>query len=110
MISVRTVDLTFEKNMCKAALSLYDVWVVDNLVTVSQGALGNHERHFLNMAKEWLCHDWRNRCHRRTFIFLSLSSPAQYGFTVSFSNYAHFQVHIISFFRAAFILFLHFNS
>lgn len=61
------------------ALQLYDVWVVDNLATVSQGALGNHERHFLNVAKEWLCNDWRNRFHRRTYIFLSLKSPAPYA-------------------------------
>lgn len=30
---------------------------MDNLVMVSQAALGNRERCFLNVAKEWQCHD-----------------------------------------------------
>lgn len=46
-----------------------DVCVMDHLVTVSQGALGNYERHFLNVAKEWLCHD----CH----IFVIMVSAQQ---------------------------------
>lgn len=58
-------------------LQFYDVRVVDHLVTVSQGALGNHERHFLNAAKEWPCHDWRNGPYRVIYIFLSLWFPAQ---------------------------------
>ena len=59
-------------------LQLYDVRVEDHLVTVSQGALGNHDRHFLNVAKEWPCHDWRNRCYRMIYILLSLWFPAQH--------------------------------
>lgn len=58
-------------------LQFYDVWVVDHLVLVSHAALGNHERHFLNAAKEWPCHDWRNRRWRMIYIFLSLCFPAQ---------------------------------
>lgn len=32
-------------------LQFYDVRVVDHLVTVSQGALGNHDRHFLKAER-----------------------------------------------------------
>lgn len=55
------------------ASHLCDAWSVDNLVTVSQGALANQGRHFLKVAKEWL---WKNKGHRRTYIFRSFNSPA----------------------------------
>lgn len=69
----------------------YDARVVDHLVTALQGALGNHDRHFLNAAKEWPCHDWRSRCCRMIYILLSLLFPAQhktFGFALQ-----HFQMY-----------------
>lgn len=59
-------------------LQVYDVRVVDHLVTMSQGVLGNHNKHFLKVEKEWPCHDWRNRCYSMIYILLSLWFPAQH--------------------------------
>lgn len=59
-------------------LQFYDVRVADHLVTVSQGALGNHDRHFLKAEKEWPCHDWRKRCYSMIYILLSWRFPVQH--------------------------------
>lgn len=74
----------------RSSLQSCDVWLVDHLATVSQGALGNPERHFLNVAEEWLCHDWRNRCYRKIYVFLSLRLSAQWALQRPSTNLAFY--------------------
>lgn len=46
-----------KQGLADARMICDDLWEVDNLVILLSDTLGNHERSFLNVAEEWLCHD-----------------------------------------------------
>lgn len=46
-----------KQGLADACMIWDDLWEVDNLVILLSDTLGNHERSFLNVAEEWLCHD-----------------------------------------------------
>lgn len=46
-----------KQGLADACMICDDLWEVHNLVILLWGTLGNHERSFLNVAEEWLCHD-----------------------------------------------------